>query len=130
MAKRTQAKNLPGRPAVVRGRGVVVTVSLTPEASERISSATADTMSIGDAIETLIGDFGSRVRLPEPMPSSSGRWAPVRFEGRSVVRRLRLSDQAIAALDAIGKSQNAVRGDVIEALIRQHAGKLGRKRKR
>lgn len=124
-ARRQQDKHgMPGRPAAIRGRDIVVTLIVSAEARQALSDAAAATdMSLGDVIETLIGTHGARVKLP-PAIASNARWAPKRYTDRTDKVRVRLSSQALDALDAIGKTHTAVRSDVIEALIRQHAAKV------
>lgn len=134
MAKKKAENLMPGRPALVRGRSVVITIALTPDASalaSTVSAASLNDMSLGDIVEILVSEYGGRLRLPKEIAESSGRWAPKRFKGRNIVRRFRMSDQAVARLDAICSEHNAVRGDVIEGLIRLFANKmLTRKGKR
>lgn len=129
MSKKSAAatKNPPGRPAVIRGRDVVVTLILSVSASETLASICADRMSIGDAIEELVSQYGTSAKMPEPV-STNTRWKPRRFADRTITRRLRMSSQALQQLDDISDKKDAVRSDVVEALIRQYGQKIGKRK--
>lgn len=117
----TQTRPPKAKPAA---RTSVATFILSDAAIQAADTYRGD-RTFGEAVEALIVSHLTKVKLPRTELRLTASKRPLRIAGRAHKRSVRLAPDVNARLTEYCDSRDAVRSDVVDALLVQYARTLG-----